>query len=324
MGCQFVFGIDEYEPGAPGSGSAGIGGATGAGDVNGGGGTGGDGEGSRAGSGGAGSSSLGGNGTGGDCTCADGDGWTYVAFDKVTPADEAPSSDCNLLSRINLFGGAIAGCSPCISTPQVSSCAAPGLRCFQAGCAGAFTDENPGSGCNDMVGFGEGYDNCVPKGPVGPPVCANPTGGLPTATGPVLAASFCRGCSYCLEDQASCIVNESTVPASACADRGFPVVYTLRESPEGSAQCTPCGVPEGPCNGQEVPYAVGTVVGCGVDLDPNECAGVVGFSVTFGRYNVTSSCASAAANGSFNYTAPARTVCCKTDLLGPHGLTPEP
>lgn len=312
-GCQFVFGIDEYEPGLASS-------SGGASSSSGGGGPGGaGGEGSRGGDGGG--PSVGGSGTGGSCECGDGNGWHYVRFDEVTPAIDTPTSECNGEPRINLFGGAQVECSQCVSSPQGSSCAAPGLRCFDSGCGGTAHDENPGAGC-DYFGLTSDHDNCVLKGPVGQPLCNAAMGGTASITAPVLAASFCGGCNYCVVEEADCIVNDGTVPSGECADLGFPVEYELNSTPDGSASCGPCGAPQGTCNGIEQPYSVGTL-GCDFDLG-NECDGPSLGGIFFGRYEVTTTCTSSQPMGTFQYAGPARTVCCKSDILGPLGIAPEP
>ena len=229
LGCQFIFGINEYETGegaaaanpSSSSGSAGE-------NAGGSGGRGGNGPGPGSGGGGEG-------GSGGSCGCTDGDGWTYVSAPVVKPLGLEPTT-CNGDPRLNLyFGEPSLTCSACSAVIDSGSCSST-LTCFNN--ATSCTENQPApslsTSCQTIVGV-EFPDSCSASAPTGAG-CNPGTSSLQGAAELLQVLSFCQGCSEdCAENV--CAVHDE---AETVCPEGLNEAYLLRSASAGTATCDEC------------------------------------------------------------------------------------
>ena len=234
LGCQFIFGINEYETGegagAANPSSSGGNAGENAGGSGGIGGRGGNGPGPGSGGGGEG-------GSGGSCNCTDGDGWTYVSAPIISELGSEPTT-CGGKPLINLyFGEPQPVCSGCGAEIQPGSCGAT-ISCFND--ANQCMNQQPApavsTSCEFIIDLFEDFDSCM----VSPQAGAACTPGTSSITGDQLenVLSFCQGCAV---DCAApiCAVHEE---AEISCPEGLTEAYLFRGSPDGSAECELCSV----------------------------------------------------------------------------------
>lgn len=235
LGCQFIFGINEYETGegagAANPSSSGGNAGENAGGSGGIGGRGGNGPGPGNGGGGEGGSG------GAPCGCADGDGWTYVSAPIISDLGSEPTT-CGGEPRLNLyFGEPQLSCSACSAQIDSGSCSST-LTCFNSATGCSEPQPTPGwsTSCQTIVDFGElVVDSCSASPPTSPG--CNP--GVSTLQGePNLNSvlSFCPGCADdCSEN--ICAVHDE---AETVCPEGLTEAYLLRGAADGKATCDEC------------------------------------------------------------------------------------
>jgi hypothetical protein len=218
-GCQFVFGLGDYEAAGGNADVAGAGG--GAGGI---------------GAAGAGPSTGGEGASGGDPSTGAGPTiWTVVGLPDVGDASSALPDTCVAGGeRVNLFGGASgAECVPCDATPAAGSCQAD-LLCYPSSnnCQNEAPQTlSPGPSCTDIGAF----NSCGASAQSA--AACDVTGGeiAPGDTGLDRYASFCP----CVDCAASCAVAEGNVGVAAC-DALLPHAYLLFAARDVEAECSEC------------------------------------------------------------------------------------
>ncbi|MFO0555472.1 MAG: hypothetical protein U0271_44250 [Polyangiaceae bacterium] len=221
--CQVVFGLDEYETGAPGAAGAAAGGS---------------GATSSGGAGGSTTSAGGEAGAGGTCDCGFPAVWKplVVATDGPGDALTMPTKCGDGTPALNLFSGEPTGaCEACACA--ASGCEVPGLECFtQTNCEGTLVAAQPSTSCGFL---GDDVRSCRLAGDPTPAAC-DASGGALSDPAPVFDHffTFCPETSCCeVLTAGGCVVAEGIV-ADACP-AGFDNRYQLHT--ELDATCPACG-----------------------------------------------------------------------------------
>jgi hypothetical protein len=233
LGCQFIFGINEYETGE-GAGAANPSSSGGNAGEN----AGGSGLGGRGGSGpGPGSGGGGEGGSGGSCSCTDGNEWTYISAPIIAELGSEPTS-CGGNPRINLhFGEPELTCSACSAVIDSGSCSST-LSCFNS--TGSCS-ENQGApavstNCQNILDFGELLpDSCSATAPTSPG-CNPGTSNLQGEPSLGQVLSFCQGCGADC-NEIVCAVHDA---AETICPNGLTEAYLLRDAATGNAACDEC------------------------------------------------------------------------------------
>lgn len=293
LGCQFIFGINEYETGE-GAAAANPSSSSGSAGEN----AGGSGGQEQAGGGGE-----GGRG-GAPCTCEDGGGWTYVSAPIISALGSEPTQ-CNDLPLVDLhFGEPTPICSACATEIQAGSCSAT-ISCFDDAnqCMNPLGPTNLNSEC-EFVTFPGDWNSCSVS-PQAEPACLT---GPSSITGNQLdkVLSFCRGCG---EDCAGpiCAVHDA---AEVSCPEGLTEAYLLRGTPEGTAECDDCSITT-TCN---PPFFFGGV------LSPCDSPAIAGCETQIARVRTTAVTTNCSSNHPEPYPVPftptgtQRTVCCSASL----------
>ena len=230
LGCQFIFGINEYETGE-GAGAANPSSSGGNAGENAGGSGGRGGNGPGPGSGGGGEA-----GSGGSCNCTDGNGWTYISAPIIAELGSEPTS-CGGNPRINLyFGEPQLSCSACSAVIDAGSCSST-LTCFNNPGACSENQSAPAlsTNCQNILDFAELVpDSCSATTPTSPG-CNPGTSSLQGEPKLNEVLSFCQGCGDCGETV--CAVNDA---AETICPAGLTEAYLLRGAAEGTATCDEC------------------------------------------------------------------------------------
>jgi hypothetical protein len=230
LGCQFIFGINEYETGeGAGAANPSSSGGNAGENAGGSGGRGGNGPGPGSGGGGEG-------GSGGSCNCTDGDGWTYVSAPLIADLGSEPTS-CGGKPRLDLyFGEPELTCSACSAVIDSGSCSST-LTCFDDNnsCTGNQPAPSLSTSCQLIISGIDVVDSCS----VSPPTSAGCNPGTSSLQGTAelrQVLSFCQGCS---EDCAAnvCAVHDE---AETVCPEGLTEAYLLRSASAGTATCDEC------------------------------------------------------------------------------------
>lgn len=301
-GCQLVFGIDDYELGADGSGAASAGGESS------------EGAGGTGAAGGQGGVPSNGGAPPSHCTCDLDPSWLPMNLDGYAPVD-GPYPDCANaeVARTVLFEGRpIVACAPC--EYDASGCEVEGIECFgSSNCGGSQRHLDPGTTCSD-IGSGGCKSFQLTAEPTAPACALKEGGGQPTVADPAFERYllFCgiEECGAgCRTIDAACIVADNFT-AAECPG-GFPNRYEIDE--QGAPSCDTC-MSTPACSGPW--YGAGAATNCDI-VDINEdCTTIVlgnAYSIARKTQPTCASNHSGLYTGTYEVTAR-RTVCCQSPI----------
>lgn len=301
LGCQFIFGINEYETGeGAGAANPSSSGGNAGENAGGSGGRGGNGPGPGSGGGGEG-------GSGGSCNCTDGDGWTYVSAPIIKRLGSEPTM-CGEKPRLNLhFGEPELTCSACSAQPDSGSCSST-LTCFNSAMACSDNQSAPSlsTSCQSVLDFLEVVPDSCSVTPPTSPGCNPGTSTLQGTAELSSVLSFCQGCGKdCGEN--ICAVHDAD--ETICPE-GLNDAYLFRGTSAGTASCDVCTASPSCLPG----YLLEVLFSNSCDVPAAGCVtNVTGAKIA----EVSTDCGSnrpTPYSVDFQPSGPLRTVCCSASL----------